>query len=67
MVSYKGTELYINIDEVKKPSLGYFLEIKSRTWSRKDAEEKSRLVTDLIELLGVSSAEPLAKDYIEMG
>lgn len=67
MVSYKGTELYINIDEVKKPSLGTFLEIKSRTWSRKDAEEKSRLVTDLIELLGVSSAEPLAKDYIEMG
>jgi len=67
MVSYKGTELYINIDEVKKPSLGYFLEIKSRTWSRKDAEDKSRLVLELIELLGVSSAEPLAKDYVEMG
>ena len=66
-VSFKGTEFYINIDEVKKPSLGNFLEIKSRTWSRKDAEEKSSLVTELIGLLDVSNAEPLAKDYIEMG
>ncbi len=67
MVSFKGTEFYINIDEMNKPSLGNFLEIKSRTWSRNDAEEKSRLVTELIALLGVSNAEPLAKDYIEMG
>lgn len=65
-INYKGIELYINLDEVKKPSLGNFLEVKSRTWSRKDAEEKSRLVTELIELLGMSGAEPLAKDYVEM-
>jgi 5-methylthioadenosine/S-adenosylhomocysteine deaminase len=65
-VSYKGIEVYINLDETKKPSLGNFLEIKSRTWSRKDAEEKSRLVTELIELLGISSGEPIAQDYIEM-
>ncbi len=65
-ISYKGVELYINLDEVKKPSLGNFLEIKSRTWSRKDAEEKSRLVTELIGLLAMADAEPLAKDYVEM-
>jgi 5-methylthioadenosine/S-adenosylhomocysteine deaminase len=65
-VNYKGTELYINIDQVKKPALGNFLEIKSRTWSRKDAEEKSNLVTELIQLLGISSPEPLAQDYVEM-
>ncbi len=65
-ISYKGTELYINVDEVKKPALGRFLEIKSRTWSRKDAEEKSRLVIELIELLGMANAETLAKDYVEM-
>ncbi len=65
-ISYKGIEVYINLDEVKKPSLGNFLEIKSRTWSRKDAEEKSRLVTELISLLGMANAETLAKDYVEM-
>ncbi len=65
-ISYKGIEVYINLDEVKKPSLGTFIEIKSRTWSRKDAEEKSRLVTELISLLGMASAETLAKDYVEM-
>ena len=65
-VSYKGIEVFINLDETKKPALGNFMEIKSRTWSRKDAEEKSRLVTELIELLGISSAEPISQDYVEM-
>jgi len=66
MVSYKGVEIYVNIDETRNPSMGNFLEIKSRTWGRKDAEEKSRLVTEMIELLGISSAEPIAQDYVEM-
>lgn len=66
MVRYQGLEFYINIDEVKKPGLGTFLEIKSRTWSRKDAELKSSLALDIINLLGVAPHETIAKDYIEL-
>ncbi|MGW8252094.1 MAG: amidohydrolase family protein, partial [Anaerolineales bacterium] len=32
-VLYRGTEFYINVDQLKSPDLGYFLEVKSRTWS----------------------------------
>jgi len=66
MVKYRGVEFYINIDEVKKPALGYFLEIKSRTWSRRDAEEKSNLVVELITLLDASPTETISQDYFEM-
>ena len=66
LVRYSGTEFYINIDEMIKPALGFYLEIKSRTWSRKDAEEKSRLSVELVNLLGASSEETISKDYFEM-
>ena len=48
------------------PALGHFLEIKSRTWSRKDAELKAGLVNELMSLLGVAQAEIELKDYIEV-
>jgi 5-methylthioadenosine/S-adenosylhomocysteine deaminase len=68
LVAYKNTEFFINVDDVKKPRLGYFLEIKSRTWSRKDAQEKAQLAMELLNLLSVSgsTAAPSAQDYIEM-
>ena len=56
----------INIDELIKPKLGYFLEIKARTWSQIDAEEKSDLIINLIEYLGVSAEEKITKDYLEI-
>jgi 5-methylthioadenosine/S-adenosylhomocysteine deaminase len=66
LVEYKGEEFFINVDEIKKPQLGFFLEVKARTWSEKDAEEKSGLIADLIKLLGVSSEQKIVKDYIEI-
>jgi len=65
-IRYRETEFFINLDHVKVPQMGHFLEIKSRTWSRKDAEEKSRMVSELLTLLGVGGAEVVTKDYIEM-
>ena len=41
LVRYKNEEFFINLDRVETPDLGYYLEIKSRTWSRRDAEEKA--------------------------
>ncbi len=66
LIRYKDTEFFVNVDTIHKPPLGQFLEIKSRTWSRKDAERKSRLVRELIGLLGASAEEPIPQYYIEM-
>jgi len=66
LIKYEGFEFFINIDEITKPHLGFFLEVKSRTWSRQDAELKSTLVTKLIEFLGGDLNETTSDDYIEM-
>jgi 5-methylthioadenosine/S-adenosylhomocysteine deaminase len=63
---YHGTEFYINLDRLDQPPLGYFLEVKSRTWSRRDAEHKAEHATDLIRILGASPDETLTQDYIEL-
>jgi 5-methylthioadenosine/S-adenosylhomocysteine deaminase len=65
-IRYKNTEFFINLDEVKVPQMGHFLEIKSRTWSRKDADLKAELANELLNLLGVGDAETVTQDYIEI-
>lgn len=65
-VLFRGEEFFINLDELKKPALGYYLEIKSRTWSRKDAEEKSRTVVELLTVLGLNPDSSTSTDYFEM-
>ena len=65
-IKYKETEFFINLDHIKDPAdMGYFLEIKSRTWSRKDADLKAELVNELLNLLGLGDAETVIQDYIE--
>jgi 5-methylthioadenosine/S-adenosylhomocysteine deaminase len=66
LVEYKSEEFFINLDKMLRPDLGYFLEVKSRTWSEKDAGEKSSIIIDLINFLGVTTEEKLTKDYIEI-
>ncbi len=65
-ITYKNTELFVNLDEIKDPPLGHFLEIKSRTWSRTDADKKALLVNELLQLLGAGDAEVVTQDYIEI-
>lgn len=66
LVKFQDTEFFINIDTILKPKLGTFLEIKSRTWGRQDAQQKSRKVSQLLELLVQHPGEILAKDYLDM-
>jgi len=49
-----------------QPATGHYLEIKSRTWSRKDAERKAELTTELMALLGVADNPTVTQDYIEL-
>ncbi len=65
-IRYRDTEFFVNLDHLQEPSLGDFLEIKSRTWSRRDAEHKAGLVQELLALLGLSDAEVIVRDYVEM-
>jgi 5-methylthioadenosine/S-adenosylhomocysteine deaminase len=66
LVSYKETEFFINIDTFIVPKLGTFLEIKSRTWSRKDAENKSEWALELIKILNLQNEPTITKDYIDL-
>jgi 5-methylthioadenosine/S-adenosylhomocysteine deaminase len=65
-VCFHDIEFFINVDRLDEPSLGTFLEVKSRTWSLEDAEKKARVAEDLLKLLGNFSrkAEPL--DYVQI-
>ncbi len=65
-IRYRDTEFFVNLDHLQEPPLGDFLEIKSRTWSRRDAEHKAGLVQELLALLGLSEAEVIVRDYVEM-
>ena len=65
-INYKNTQFFVNLDTFEKPDLGHFLEIKSRTWSRKDAERKAEYSIELIEFLGAAGSETVTRDYIEI-
>jgi 5-methylthioadenosine/S-adenosylhomocysteine deaminase len=65
-IRYKDTEFFLNLDHVEDPEMGHFLEVKSRTWSRKDADRKAQLVNELIPLLGAADAKIVDQDYIEI-
>lgn len=66
LVRYKETEFFINFDTMIKPVSGNFLEIKTRTWSKKDATKKARLALELLQELGADQGETIYDDYIKM-
>jgi 5-methylthioadenosine/S-adenosylhomocysteine deaminase len=65
-ILYHGLEFYINLDRMDNPPLGLFLEVKSRTWSRRDAEHKALVARELIQSLGITTEVSVAQDYIEI-
>jgi 5-methylthioadenosine/S-adenosylhomocysteine deaminase len=66
LIKYKETEFFVNLDKMTEPELGYFLEIKSRTWSRTDAEHKAQLTSELLALLDATDGEHVTEDYIDI-
>ncbi|MGW8225031.1 MAG: amidohydrolase family protein [Anaerolineales bacterium] len=65
-VLFQGTEFYINLDRVDDPNLGHFLEVKSRTWSRRDAEHKALVAGELMAFLSTSARDTLTEDYVQI-
>lgn len=65
-ILYKGVLFYLNVDDIIVPQVGgTFVEIKSQTWSKRDAEYKASLVSELLTLLGVTEEMRVHKEYIE--
>ena len=67
LVGYRGVQFYVHVDRLLNPAAdGYFLEVKSRTWSRRDAEDKAAVITELLERLGARSDETIEADYVDL-
>lgn len=67
LVRFHGQEFFINIDQLLQPPVkGRFLEIKSRTWSRGDAEVKAGLILELLKTLGVEGVSEVRDEYPDL-
>jgi 5-methylthioadenosine/S-adenosylhomocysteine deaminase len=66
-IVYKETAFMINVDRITQPSLsGYFMEIKSRTWSPRDAEKKAELISELLKLMSVGPHQVTRTEYVDL-
>jgi 5-methylthioadenosine/S-adenosylhomocysteine deaminase len=67
LVAYRGVQFYVHVDRLTNPPAdGFFLEVKSRTWSRRDASDKAAIITELLEHLGARPDETIEGGYVEL-
>ena len=67
LVAYRGVQFYVHLDRLLNPATdGYFVEVKSRTWSRRDAEDKAAVITEFLERLGARPEDTIEADYVEL-
>jgi 5-methylthioadenosine/S-adenosylhomocysteine deaminase len=65
-IHYQGVLFYVNVDRVLKPELGdTFIEIKSRTWSASDAENKAGRIQAMLRILGIGESDIIEDEYLE--
>ncbi len=65
-IHYKATDFAINLDQLSTRSDTVYLEIKSRTWSAKDALHKAGLIGELLEMFQVNAESLLKMEYIDL-
>jgi 5-methylthioadenosine/S-adenosylhomocysteine deaminase len=67
LVAFHGAQFWVHIDHMANPHAGvYFLEVKSRTWSRRDAQDKAAIITELLEILGARPDETIEEGYVAL-
>jgi 5-methylthioadenosine/S-adenosylhomocysteine deaminase len=67
-ILYKGVLFYVNLDRITEPKIerGY-VEIKSRTWSRRDAEYKAELTSEILnQIMGIKPDDRVRMEYVEL-
>ncbi len=62
-IMFKGIKFFVNVDTMISPDLGKFVEIKSKTWSLIDAEQKTKLASALLDFMGLTGAKAINDDY----
>ena len=67
-VLYKGVLFYVNLDQIMMPRTEHrYIEIKSRTWSQRDADYKAALTAEILnEVLGIAPAERVRMEYVDL-
>jgi len=66
-ILYQDKDFAVNVDELLNHSdPGPYIEIKSRTWSRRDAAEKADLIGDLLHHFGVDEPVLVKHEYIDL-
>ncbi|HKB11056.1 MAG TPA: amidohydrolase family protein [Vicinamibacterales bacterium] len=67
LLAYRGVEFYAHLDRlITPPTDGWFIEIKSRTWSRRDAEDKAAVITELLALFGANPDDTISDGYVQL-
>jgi len=67
LLVYRGVEFYLHLDRLTRPPAGgYFIEIKSRTWSRRDAGDKAAVINELLALFGASPDDTISDGYVQL-
>ena len=67
LLAYRGVEFYLHLDRLITPRTeGCFIEIKSRTWSRRDAEDKAAVITALLALFGATPDDTISDGYVQL-
>jgi 5-methylthioadenosine/S-adenosylhomocysteine deaminase len=66
-ILYKDTEFAVNIDRLTQPKIdGAYLEVKSRTWSLRDADHKARLIGELLGVFEIDAKGVTLQEYIDI-
>ena len=67
LVAFRGAEFYVHLDRlIDPPAGGFFLEVKSRTWSLRDARDKAAIITELLAVLGATPDQAIGDGYVEL-
>lgn len=67
LIRFGEYEFFINVDRVTEPPLdGAFLEVKTRTWSRKDAEMKAGQISGVLAALGLEQPKIAREEYPDL-
>ena len=66
-VLYKGVLFYVNLDQIMEPeATRRYIEIKSRTWSKRDAEYKASLAAEILDIMAIAPAERVRMEYVDL-
>ena len=64
-IDYKGVLFYVNVDQMLKPRTEeLYIELKARTWSIKDAEQKADYIREMLAIMELTPADVVRQDYL---